>query len=161
MGYTKEARERNKELNQNHSNMSTKTAGAEKVHPNEGLGLEAIDYKAMRGAMYRKYLDIVEGKLTDPDNILSPRSGGLNGNKKYIFEVYNVEPHQRALYPGVPNSPRVADGFELRKDKPVQVVTTFLKDALLLNAQLYAKIAPGAELQILYYLLQKPTNDAK
>lgn len=128
-----------------------------KKHLNEGLGLEQFDYEAMQGAMYDKYLDLVQGKVIDEDDPKQRRSGGLNANKQYVFEVYNVRPLQKRLVPkSLTDKTMIPNGFELRESKPRQVTTTYLKDALLLNTALYAKIAGDNNNPIFYYILQKP-----
>lgn len=133
-------------------------AGATKKHLNEGLGLEVFDYQNMKGEMYKKYVDLVYGKVQDPDDPNERRAGGLNTNKMYVFDVYHVTPREKRLYPKS-NSDRtmIADGFELMKDKPVMTGTkTTLKYALELNSMLYAKIAGSNNNPIQYFLLQQP-----
>lgn len=131
-----------------------------KKHLNEGLDLGQFDYGNMQGAMYDKYIDYVQGKIIDEDDPHERRSGGLNANKQYVFEVYNVRPLQKRLVPkSLTDKTMIPNGFELRESKPRQVTTTYLKDALLLNTALYAKIAGDNNNPIFYYVLQKPTTE--
>lgn len=128
-------------------------------HLNEGLGLERFDPSAMRGEKYYEYLDLVEGKVIDRDDPNQRRAGGLNANKQYVFEVYNVTPQEKRLFPrSTTDKTMIPDGFELRENKPRQVTTTFLKDALILNNCLYAKIAGNNNNPIFYYILQNPNS---
>ncbi len=162
MAYTAEARERNRQnqFNQNQTNMSKPQAGAEtKQHLNEGLGLEQFDYSdGLRDEAYNAYLDIVEGKKINPKDFRSKRSGGLNGQKKYVFEEYNVRPIFEEVYPGMKDTPKVCVGFKMVTTKPLKTTTTFLKDAILLNRALDAMIGGANNNPIFYYLLQIPKN---
>lgn len=139
----------------------TTEAGATKKHLNEGIGLEAIDYNNMRGDMYEKYLQIVQGKVIDEDDPLQRRHGAaISAHKKYVFEVYDVKPIKKRLFPKSQiDTTVIPDGFELKSNKPYQTTTTFLKDALLLNECLYANIGGNNNNPIYYYLLQKPTTN--
>ncbi|MCD6012890.1 MAG: hypothetical protein K0Q79_2752 [Flavipsychrobacter sp.] len=143
--------------NQNQRNSG---AVADKKHLNEGLGLEQFNYAEMKGEMYNKYLDLVEGKVIDPDDPHQRRAGGLNANKQYVFEMWNVKPIEKRLFPKsrVDNT-MVPNGFELRENKPRTVTTTYLKDVLLLNRALYAKIAGDNNNPIFYYVLQIPKSE--
>ncbi len=161
MAYTKEMRDAKQQLNQNQQTMATKNdAGASKKHLNEGIDLSGFDYSAMRGQMYENYLQLVEGKIVDEDDPRQIRAGGLNGHQKYVFEVWNVKPKTKRLYPKSQiDTTKVPDGFELVSNKPYMVTTTFLKDAIGLNAALYANIGGANNNPIYYYLLQKPTSN--
>ena len=146
--------------NQKPNNMTTTdTAGAvKKKHLNEGLGLEQFDYSnGLRGEEYEKYLQIVEGKVIDPNDPKQRRAGGINAHKKYVFEVYNVTPKKVRLFPrSLTDLTMIEDGFELKISKPVSITTTFLKDALALNTSLYSAIGGYNNNPIFYYLLQIP-----
>ncbi len=134
-----------------------------KKHPNEGIGLDTFNYSydTMREENYNTYLDIVEGKQLNPKDYRSPRTGGLNAHKKYVFECYDVRPIMEEVYPGMKDSPRKCVGFNLVNSKPKVTTTTFLKDVLLLNQSLTSFIGGGGNNPvILYYLLQKPTQNA-
>lgn len=142
--------------------MSKQTDGGmptKKKHLNEGLGLEAFSPDNMRGKNYYDYLDLVEGKVMDADDPMQRRGGGMNMNKQYVFEVYNVKPFEKRLFPrSTTDKTMIPDGFELRESKPKTITTTFLKDAILLNGALYAKIAGDNNNPILYYMLQSPNS---
>jgi hypothetical protein len=132
---------------------------SKKKHPNEGLDLDKYDYRNMKGSMYNEYIDYVDGTISDPDDPNGRRVGGLDGEKQYVFEVYNVRPRTKKLYPqSKVDNTRVGDGFDLFSDRPVMVTKTFLKHARLQNTMLYANIGGANNNPIYYYLLQKPTH---
>ena len=142
--------------------MSKPTDGGtptKKKHLNEGFGLEAFNPDSMRGDNYYKYLDLVEGKVVNEDDPLQRRSDSMNVNKQYVFEVYNVKPFEKRLFPrSTSDKTMIADGFDLRESKPKAITTTYLKDAILLNTALYAKIGGDNNNPIFYYMLQSPNS---
>ena len=132
-------------------------SGTGKPHLNEGIGLERFNYDNMTGKQFAEYLDLVQGKVMDEEDPLQRRGGGLP-DKKYVFEVYNVRPKMKRLYPQsrVDNT-KVPDGFTLFQSKPTSITTTFLRYALLQNESLYSQIGGANNNPIYYYLLQIPT----
>ena len=134
-----------------------------KKHLNEGIvGLEKFDYNNMTGKMYKEYIDLVQGKIIlDEDGEETGRRGNGLPDKQYSFDVYNVRPKTKRLYPkSTIDNTRVPDGFTIFQSKPVSVGTkVFLRHALALNESLYSNIGGANNNPILYYVLQQPKNN--
>ena len=136
-----------------------------RVHLNEGIDLSGFDYRQMSGECFKRYNDLVLGAVEDEDAPRIVRSGGLDMRRKYMFDVYRVQPRYRRLYPkSALDTTEVLDGFELVKDAPLRSTCTFLRHVVQLNGQLDSKQRAGDTAQPVYYeyyLLQPATKERK
>lgn len=136
--------------------------GALATHPNDGIDLSEYDYKNMVGKPYERYRDMVEGPVLNENDPNQRRGGGLNVQKKYLFDVYKVVPVYQRLFPlSKIDTTQILSGFKLVSDTPMKSTTTFLRMALQFNEQLdsHQTSGPGgATVTYTYYLLQQPKN---
>lgn len=104
---------------------------------------------------FKEYLAITYGQLVDEDDIsdnISIRTGGLQLNKHYDFDVYRVEPIVERMNKRDTNSPTYVSGLKFPKDKPSARTRTEWRHAKAINDQIFSK----TKAETTYYILVPP-----
>jgi hypothetical protein len=80
--------------------------------------LSQFDYSKLRGAQFKKYFELVEGKVMhQKSHSMAERQGGMNRTKKYLFDKYRAYAIKEETSPGF----KEIVGIELVKTTPVNV----------------------------------------
>jgi hypothetical protein len=93
--------------------------------------LSKFDYSKLRGAKFKEYFELVEGKVAhQKSHSMADRQGGMNRTKKYIFDKYRAYAIKEETRPGFME----VVGVELVKTTPVNVgMRLTLQHAVTLN----------------------------
>lgn len=124
-------------------------------NPNDSLDLSGIDYRNLRGEVFKKYVELVGDrsyKFLDDGEEKEVR-GKLLENDHYVFELYKVKPIRRPRYVGVEGTPVDYVGLEITSDKPIHTTSISVKMALELNSQILNAHSIAGHGR--YYLLKK------
>lgn len=130
----------------------------EKPKVTEKIDLSEFNYKNLTGESFEKYVDIVgDRSVTVIDKETGKeslgRSGKLQENENFTFELYKVESVMKVRFPGVKDSPSDFVGVKVKDDKPIQTTKIPIKVAHELNSQIlnaHSRAGNGR-----YYLLKK------
>ena len=119
--------------------------------------LAEIDYKNLKGDMFKKYVSIVGDRSYQPIDETTgkptPVVGMLRQDEQKDFELYRVKPIMKERFPGMEGSPKDFVGLEIVRDTPEHVTRIPVSVALEFNAQILNAHSIAGHGK--YYLLKK------
>lgn len=128
---------------QKQSKTYTDDKGVEHINhykqPEEGNALAGIDYARLKDDNFKNYFDTVEGPriVVHPSHSMPVRQGGMNRQKKYIFDCFMGFAIKKNGKDDEGNAHTSIVGVELKSTIPTNVnISMTLENATILNAQI-------------------------
>jgi hypothetical protein len=125
--------------------------------PNASLQLDKFDYKNLKGAKFKEYVELVGDRSFTTIDVETgqeiPVVGQLKQNDMYDFQLFRMVPIMKDRFPGVKDTPRDFIGLTMKNDTPEHTTRITVAQATEYNAQIlnaHSRAGHGK-----YYLLKK------